>query len=158
MLNKLIVLFSNVDTFNIDKLHEIRARLALLDSKPHITALSEVKPKNFKFERDLSEYTIERYEIIPMNLKKDDKGRGMLLYILDSVKYIQVEMNTQFQEYICVAIELKRSEKLLFTSIYRSPTSTDENTLQLNNLLRKISNTKYTHKLAVRDFNYPGVN
>ena len=93
-----------------------------------------------------------------MNLKKDDKGRGMLLYILDSVKYIQVEMNTQFQEYICVAIELNRSEKLLFTSIYRSPTSTDENTLQLNNLLRKISNTKYSHKLAVGDFNYPGVN
>ena len=78
MLNKLIVLFSNVDTFNIDKLHEIRARLAILDSKPHIIALSEVKPKNFKFERDLSEYTIERYEIIPMNLKKDDKGRERL--------------------------------------------------------------------------------
>ena len=48
---------------------------------------------------------------------------------------------------------MNRSEKLLFTSIYRSPTSTDE-----NNLLRKISNTKYTHKLAVGDFNYPGVN
>ena len=85
MLNKLIVPFSNVDTFNIDKLHEIRARSALFDSKPYIIALSEVKPKNFKFERDLSEYTIERYEIIPMNLKTDDKGRGMLLYILDSV-------------------------------------------------------------------------
>ena len=67
-------------------------------------------------------------------------------------------MNTQFQEYICVAIELNRSEKLLFTAIDRSPTSTDENTLQLNNLLRKISNTKYTHKLAVGDFNYPSVN
>ena len=73
----------------------------------------------------MSEYTIEQYEIIPMNLKKDDKGRGMLLYILDSVKYIQVEMNTQFQEYICVAIELNTSEKLLFTSIYRSPTSNE---------------------------------
>ena len=93
-----------------------------------------------------------------MNLKKDEKGREMPLYILDSVKYIQVEMNTQFQEYICVAIELKRSEKLLFTSIYRSPTSTDEYFLQLNNLLRKISNTKYTHKLAVGDFNYPDIN
>ena len=88
-----------------------------------------------------------------MNLKKD-----VTIYILDSVKYILVEMNTQFQEYICVAIELNRSEKLLFTSIYRSPTATDENTLQLNNILRKISNTKYSYKLAVGDFNYPGVN
>ena len=36
--------------FNIDKLHEIRAMLALLDSKPHIIALSEVKPKTLSLK------------------------------------------------------------------------------------------------------------
>lgn len=46
--------------FNIDKLNELKLRL---DTKPSIIALQEVKPKNFRFERILSEYNIEGYEI-----------------------------------------------------------------------------------------------
>ncbi|KAH3736303.1 hypothetical protein DPMN_042866 [Dreissena polymorpha] len=59
MFEKLFVVFTNADTFSVVKLHEIRARLDLMQEKPAIISVSEVKPKNLKFERQLSEYIIE---------------------------------------------------------------------------------------------------
>ena len=81
-------MFSNVDTFNVEKIHELRARLSLLQEKPAIIAISEAKAKKIKFERSLSEYNIEGYEIIPVNMNTNDCGRGMLIYIIDTLKLI----------------------------------------------------------------------
>ena len=50
--------FSNVDTFNVYKIHELRARLSLLQEKPAIIELSEAKAKNFRFKRSSLEYSI----------------------------------------------------------------------------------------------------
>ncbi|KAH3736225.1 hypothetical protein DPMN_042788 [Dreissena polymorpha] len=64
MFEKLFVVFTNADTFSVVKLHEIRARLDLMQEKPAIISVSEVKPKNLKFERQLSEYIIEGHVLI----------------------------------------------------------------------------------------------
>ena len=53
----------------------------MLNVKPKIIALQEVKPKNFKFARTLAEYNLEGYEFIHRNLEKQDNGRGLLVYI-----------------------------------------------------------------------------
>lgn len=79
--------FTNVDTFSQDKLCELKLRLSIMDNKPKVITISEVNKKNFKLERFLSEYNIDEYEMIPLNLNKGDPGRGMILYIDSNLKY-----------------------------------------------------------------------
>lgn len=64
---KFFVIFTNADTFSVDKIHAIRACLKLMQEKPAVIFVSEVKAKNFKFDRQLPEYTIEGYDILPVN-------------------------------------------------------------------------------------------
>lgn len=75
------VMFSNVDVFSNDKLNELKAKISEDEEPPQIIAIQEVKPKNFRYERDIIEYTIQGYEIYGENLKQG-VGRGLLLYIL----------------------------------------------------------------------------
>ena len=58
------------------------------------------------------------------NLCKNDAGRGMILYIDSCVKYSPINIDIDFQKYICVEFSLKNKDKLLLASIYRSPSST----------------------------------
>ena len=68
--DKFSVLFSNVDMFNIDKQLEIRARLSIMPEKRLLLAFSAVKPKNFRTDRELSEYTLKCLSIgTPKNNK-----------------------------------------------------------------------------------------
>ena len=76
------VVSSNVDTLTSDKLQDLRVRIDLMDSKPSIIALCEVKPKNFRYERNLAEYNVEGYNLLPLNIGKDDPVSGMLICIL----------------------------------------------------------------------------
>lgn len=52
-------LFSSVDIFSMDKLLELKMRLGNMKVHPHVIALQEVKPKNFRSERVLREYSKE---------------------------------------------------------------------------------------------------
>ena len=65
----------------------VKLRLSLLTKKTSVIAVSEVKPKNFRFDRTLSEYNLDGYEMLTLNLCKNDAGRGMILYIDSCVKY-----------------------------------------------------------------------
>ena len=42
-----------------------------MDSKPCIIALCEVKPKTFRYERNLTEYNLEDYDLLPFYTGKD---------------------------------------------------------------------------------------
>jgi hypothetical protein len=148
-------MFSNVDTFQGEKLSELKQRLDLLERKPKVIAISEVKPKNFRFERSISEYNIAGYEMITLNLNKEDNGRGMIVYIDSSIKYSPISIDTEFLECICVEFQLKNNDKLLLASVYRSPSSSDENNSNFYELLKKLSRSKYSHLLIFGDMNYP---
>ena len=63
-VNKFCVVFSNVDVFSPDKIREVRHRLHDSKVKPHVIALQEIRPKNYRFERLLVEYSIDGYEIL----------------------------------------------------------------------------------------------
>ena len=150
-------MFSNVDTLTFEKLQELRVRIDSMDSKPSIIALCEVKPKNFRYERNLAEYNLEGYDLLPYNIGKDDPGRGMLIYILSGVQYSPVNINNDFCEYLSVEIALNSSDKLLVTLIYRSPSSSQQECIKLNNLFKEINEKQYSHILTLGDFNYPGI-
>ena len=116
-VNMLSCWFSNVDTFNCDKILEISYLLDNCDIKPSIIALSEVKPKNYRDERLLAEYNLEGYEFIHTNISKEDRGRGMILYVNENVRYTPVNFDREYQEYLAAEISLKDNDKLLVVSV-----------------------------------------
>ena len=56
-LEKINIMFSNVDVLTSEKLDELIHRLDKMSCKPNIIALQEVKPKNFRYHREIVEYT-----------------------------------------------------------------------------------------------------
>ena len=80
---------------------------------PDIIALSEVKPKQFTRDIQVSEFNIEGYEIIDLNILRDSEGRGtcMLCYIRDGIRYSQRQIEEiRFQGGILIEIALKDND------------------------------------------------
>ena len=88
----------------------------MLNVKPKIIALQEVKPKNFKFARTKAEYNLEGYEFIYRNLEKQDNGRGLLVCISSDIHYTPV-FEQEFIEYLSVKVNLSNKDTLLFSSL-----------------------------------------
>lgn len=155
---KLKILFSNVDIFSFDKICELKNKIKVMEKYPHIIALQEVKPQNIIYERDLAEYNIEGYELLEKNLKmkKDDEGRGIIIYIRKGIQYSPATLTGSFCEYLNVEIMIQK-EKIIFVSIYRSPRKDDENNKKLLDLLQAIGDMNIKYKLVCGDFNLPEI-
>ena len=79
-------------------------------------------------------------ETINMN---ENKGRGMILFIHNSLPFQAHHFEVDFNEALFCTLKLKGKEILLVGSFYRSPNSTTENNDNLNELLEKISENKF---------------
>ena len=140
---------------SFDKLQELRIRLELMKQNLSIIALLEIKPKTFKHEKSLAEYNLEVYDILPLNICKNDCGRGMNTYIKSDVRYSPVNIASDFREFISAETAINNIDILLFTSVNRSPSLTAEESERLNVLFRVINQKNYSHVLILGDFNYP---
>lgn len=149
-------MFSNVDVFSKDKLLELSVKLKDTKVKPLIIAIQEVKPKNFRYEISLLEYMFEGYDIAKENLQEIN-GRGQIIYIKRGTTFKSVKLTTCFSEYCCIEVACSDAN-LLFTSIYRSPTSSNDNNMNLLQLMQEISDHKVQYKITVGDFNLPHIN
>lgn len=145
-VNKLRIVYSNVDLYSKDKMLEVSAKLKDIIDIPHVIALQEVKPYNFRYERISEEYKLYDYEFVECNLFSQ-QGRGMLMYIRRGFKYNAVEMGSNYCEHCCTEIVIGKSEKLPFASMYRSPTSELENSSELFNLFYEIIFRHYKYKV-----------
>ena len=90
----------------------------------------------------MHEYNLERYSIETMNMN-DNKGRGVILFIHNSLPFQAHHFEVEINEALFWTLKLKGTETLLVGSFYRSPKSTTENSDNLNELLEKISETKF---------------
>ena len=127
-------------------------------TKPSVIAISEVKPKNFKREIQLSEFNIEGYEILSVNLSKNSPGRGMLLYVKESLKYSPVIFNDiNFEENILCEINIGHNKKILVGSVYRSPSSSYDNFKQLCKLFVCSVNKHFSEVFLFGDMNFPNI-
>ena len=129
----------------------------MLNVKPKIIALQEVKPKNFKFVRTMVEYNLKGYEFIHRNLEKQDNGRGLLVYISSDIHHTPVTFEQEFTEYLSVKVNLSDKNTLPFSSIYRSPNSSTEDNKDLCKLLKEMCASNYSHYITVGDFNLPDI-
>lgn len=150
------IMFTNVDVYTSDKILELRSQLDTLSNKPSIIALSEVKPKHFRYHRELAEYKIEGYEMEQINVTGNE-GRGLLMYVKTGIKYCKVNLVSDFSEYCCLEITLQ-GKKLAITFVYRSPNSQEGNDEMLLDLLLEITEMEATFKILMGDFNLPQIN
>ncbi|XP_069114365.1 uncharacterized protein [Argopecten irradians] len=136
---------------------EVRTR----DIEPHIIGITEVKSKNNRNKMNQSEFNIgsgSKYNMFTKNLD-NDTGRGMILYVHNSLSVTEVYTNTKFQEHIFVKVQVNGKDELLIGLIYRSPTDSgiDINNENLCKLITEVSSMKFSHYLLMGDFNYPAI-
>jgi hypothetical protein len=76
--------------------------------------------------------------ILSINISKENPGRGMLLYVKDSLKYSPYNFkDTQFEEHLFCEVVTGHNEKILIGSLYRSPSGTDSNFEQLYKIFKE---------------------
>ena len=139
------IMFTNADQLTTLKMTELNKRV--MQEKPMVIAICEVKPKNSK-ERAEQDYIIPGYSFHPLNLDSDT-GRGVVIYIHSSLdkSVIQVIPELGFEEACLLEIRVRGGDSLLFGCFYRSPTPTftsDKNNDNLNHLLRRLSDKNYS--------------
>ena len=93
--------------------------------KYDIIALTEVKQRNRCSEIDLVEVNLPGYNMVLSNITGPD-GRGIIVYINESINYTEVIFNTDLNESVWITVKCHCKE-LLFGCIYRSQSSTVSN-------------------------------
>ncbi|VDI43630.1 Hypothetical predicted protein [Mytilus galloprovincialis] len=131
-------------------------RLHARNNIPKIIGITEVKPKNFRYNIQNCELAIEHYEMYSVNV--NDIGRGVNLYIHESIEATQVDFETDYEESVWVHIRLVSRDKLLIGCIYRSPNGQDNNDESLRKLFKDVTSRDYSHILLMGDFNYDKIN
>ena len=155
------IMFTNIDQMTSSKKNELMKRIE--HEKPMIIAVSEVKLKMSKDDTEQTfDYKIPNYSLHPVNLT-DTIGRGIAVYTHIALEnsVLQIKSPVRFEEACILEIRLRGGDKLLFSCLYRSPTrseTSDTNNELLLDLLKKISDRKYSHVCIVGDFNYKTIN
>ena len=142
------ILFTNADQLTTSKMIELQSKVK--QEKPLIIAISEVKHKN-KSKRFIDEdYSIQDYNLHPVNLDTDT-GRGIVVYTHCSIgkSVTQIDIDESFEEVCALEIRLRGGDLLLFCCCNRSPTTSEfsnDNNDKLIHFLQKIGKTKYSHR------------
>jgi len=151
---KLKIWYTNADTLT-NKMSELRSRIHQTKSEPDVIAITEVKPKNARYNLTESEIKIDGYDICS-NIQSPH-GRGIAIYTKISLHSSETTMSTKYQESLWLKIKLKEGDHLLIGCIYRSPNSSRPNNGALRELLKEAAERDITHTLIVGDFNYPRI-
>ena len=72
------------------------------------------------------EFSLEGYEIFSQNIENQE-GRGIIIYIENSLPAEEVNLNTSLKECLFVELKLINKRNLLFGCIYISDSGSDEN-------------------------------
>ena len=142
----------------MNKFDEFRTCFINDESDPHIIMITEALPKNSRYSTSKAEFNLDGYDLFPEKYPIQDT-RGILVYIKQDLKAVEVNIDHDFKECVLVKVNLRNRDKLLVGCIYKSPSSSDENHDKLNELLLYISKLEdsYTHILLAGDYNFPDI-
>ena len=143
-------MYTNADVLG-NKMDLLKARVAAL--KPAVICVNEVKPKNERYTPMAAEYNMKElgYELLENNMTTG-RERGQIMYILKEMDAKQVYMEHSFEENMAATINLKGGDRMCIVLIYRSQST--ENTEELADLMKCVSNKGFSHLLMLGDFNY----
>ena len=150
--NKLKVFYTNADSL-LNKIDELKLRISSEDYD--IVCVTEVKPKNSRYEMNPSEIQLDGYNLFH-NIS--ESGRGIATYIkTESKATIISDTSAKFNEALLLSVNTSGADNLFIGCFYRSPNSSCENNEQLNELIANLSKI-YKGILIIGDFNYPLIN
>lgn len=149
---KCTFLTTNLDSF-LNKKDELLAFLE--ENVISVAALTEIKAKNQKDVTEV-EYNIPGYECF---MNKQMK-LGTAIYVKEEM---QAQLYTEFEKYgfdenVFCHFTTIDNRKVLVGCIYRSPSSTDENSKKLIELIRDVGNKHFDFICLTGDFNWKNLN
>ena len=155
-VSNLFCYYSNVDSLS-NKWDEFCVDIKNKGREPDIIMLNEVLPKNLRFQLTKAEIALEGYEMFPESFPAD-MSRGTVIYVKETLKAVEVKFDSSFEESTWVKINLKGTDCLLCGCIYKSPSCSAVNEVNLRNLLKHTAeNNQFSHILVAGDFNYPDI-
>ena len=147
------VVYANVDSGLANKKDELS--ILLHNHNPDIVILNEILSKRKRVKKKLStkDFELDGFDFI---IKSATEGRGVIIYFKTClyVQKVDVLNNENFEESVWIRLTLKGNDSLLIGNVYRSPSSSRENNLLLNNLLQLAVEQNDSHILITGDFNY----
>ena len=150
------VLHSNMDSFFLfvffNKKDELMA--IVCNSKPKIIALTEIIAKSQK-ECNRSEYSIPGYDLF-INKNLTLRTAVFIDSRLNAVECIQLN-NHSFEESVCCTFTSTEGQSVLIGCIYKSPSSDNENVMNLFDLMKSEKIKCYDKVCIVGDFNFPSI-
>lgn len=96
---------------------------------------------------------MEGYVMHHKNLEKQS-GREIILYIRKEIGHEVINVQTEFEESTKVKIKMRGQDTLIVDSVYKSPSSSEENNTKLRHLINGVTQIKSSHLVIFRDFNY----
>ena len=146
------VLYTNADTLP-NKITELKSRTEI--EKPHIIIITEVNNKR-PTNPDLAIFNLSGYQLHHQNVSL--KQRGIIIYVHEVIKDVtEITPITDFSEHKLLSVKVRNNAELLIAAVYRSDSGTNQNNLNLLNLLQEINSMKESHKLVIGDFNYKNI-
>ena len=148
------IMFTNAETLTKDKMLELLQTIYNRSTLPHVIVISEAIPKHSKTDFNPVTVQIPSYNMEPLNMKLTDKGRGMLLFLRDDLDYRPIDTSSKIDELLYVLFKLQ-IETLFLASVYRSPNSSTENNIMINDFIRQES--QRSNFLMIGDLNLPKI-
>jgi len=150
------VIYTNADCFT-NKKDDLKLFLDTLNFKPDLIVITEVNSKNPQHGIYESEFTLDGFNLVGANIGKD-KCRGIIIYVNNDWKYSEIDVSSQFSEFLVVQIMCGSKSIITVAVIYRSPSSNAGNDSFLCDLLSEL-NVRFSGQfLCVGDFNYGNIN
>ena len=111
----------------------------------------------------MAEYQIPGFHIESENLLDKSVGRGLVIYVQNNLSYTKLDLGKIVpkddipDEVLACEINLSQGDKLLLCVFYRSPSSSEDNSRKINELMRRLISLNHSHVLMVGDYNYPKI-
>ncbi|XP_060606940.1 uncharacterized protein LOC132759227 [Ruditapes philippinarum] len=150
--NGLKCLYTNADSIS-NKWSELEALVYL--HQPDIVGLTEAFKKNLE-NPNLSSYVLQGYHVFCNPKFQNVASRGTLLFVrdyLEVTEYKKLNENSA-KEAIWCEIKINNLEKLLVGLVYRSPNSSAENNVAINEMISALNNETQSRVVVMGDFNY----
>ena len=148
------ILYTNCDSL-LNKRDDLEVLICCF--KPNIILLTEILPKNCLNPPEKCEFNILGYECYIPSFKH---GRGVAIFVHEPLESVLIEplILCNYTELVWCSVRLANNDKLLVGCVHRSPSSSSDNNMKLNALLKNAVQFEHSHNLICVDLNYKEIN
>ena len=148
-------MYTNADCFS-NKYDELVLFLRVSDRQPDIIVITEVNSKSMENKKLESEFSLDGYGIYSCNVGSVG-FRGIIIYVRKDMVSSALDINGTFAERLFINVKDNVGVSFVIGAIYRSPSSSAENSYELCQLIDNVFKTISSPVVIVGDFNFPSI-